>query len=247
MAKERLTNDAVLGGRIRLRQPARGYRAGLDAALLAAACAGLKGRVLEAGCGVGAAMLAAARRAPGARFTGVEKDPALTELARQNIAANGLGDRVEAITGDIAAPFSSLCLASFDAAIANPPFFDDPSRLRGPDPAKRAAWLTAEGLAAWTGFLLKSVRERGIIILIHRAERLADLLAALTPKAGSFQIRPAHPWPDAPASRVIVRAVKTGGAPLRLLPPLFLHERDGAKHTPETEAILRGEAALEWL
>jgi tRNA1(Val) A37 N6-methylase TrmN6 len=84
------------------------------------------------------------------------------------------------------------------------------------------------------------------VTLIHRADRLGDLLALLAPKAGSVQIRPVQPYAEAPAKRVLVRAVKTGKAPLRLLPPLVLHDRSGAKHAPEAEAILRGEAELGW-
>jgi tRNA1(Val) A37 N6-methylase TrmN6 len=118
--------------------------------------------------------------------------------------------------------------------------------LRGPAPERRGAWLADEGLAAWTGFLNKAVREGGTITVIHRADRLADLLDLMSNKAGSLQVRPVHPFADAPAKRVIVRAVKTGKAPLRLLPPLVLHGRDGARHTPEAEAILRGEADLGW-
>jgi len=147
---------------------------------------------------------------------------------------------------DVTQPFSKLGLAPFDAALANPPFFDDPNALRSPHPAKRAAWIAAEGLGVWCGFLVKAVREKGTITLIHRADRLADIMAELSPKAGSFAVRPIHPFADAPAKRVLVRAVKTGKAPLRILPPLILHARAGAKHTPEAEAILRGEAALGW-
>ncbi|MDQ2860908.1 MAG: methyltransferase, partial [Pseudomonadota bacterium] len=137
-------------------------------------------------------------------------------------------------------------LAPFDAALANPPFFDDPAALRGPAPAKRGAWIADDGLAAWVAFLMASVREGGAITLIHRADRLADILALLAPRAGSFQVRPVHPFADAPAKRVLVRAVKTGKAPLRLLPPVVLHPRGGAKHTAEAEATLRGEADLAW-
>ncbi|MFN3582514.1 methyltransferase [Phenylobacterium sp.] len=241
------SEDRVLDGRVRLRQPARGYRAGLDAALLAAACDAKAGqRVLEAGCGAGGALLAAAVRRPGARFTGLERDPEALALARANIAGNGLADRVEAMAGDVGVPFSKLGLPPFDAAMANPPFFDDPGTLRAPAPEKTAAWMAEGGLAAWTGFLSKAVREGGTITIIHRADRLADLLALLAPKAGSFQVRPVHPHADEPAKRVLVRAVKTGKAPLRLLPPLVLHERGGGKHTAQAEAILRGEAGLGW-
>jgi tRNA1(Val) A37 N6-methylase TrmN6 len=101
------------------------------------------------------------------------------------------------------------------------------------------------GLEAWTGFLLKAVREGGTITVIHRADRLADLLALLAPKARSFRIRPVQPFADEPAKRVIVRAVKTGKTPLVLLPALVLHDREGGKHTTAAEAILRGQAALD--
>jgi tRNA1(Val) A37 N6-methylase TrmN6 len=242
-----VTEDAVLGGRVRLHQPARGYRAGTDAALLAAACGARAGeRVLEAGCGAGAALLAAAVRRPEANFTGLERDPAAAALARGNVALNGLEDRVRIVEGNAAGRFSDLKLAAFDAAFANPPFFDDPTALRAPAPERRSAWIAEAGLGAWSGFLLKAVREGGAITLIHRADRLADILALLGKGAGSFQVRPVHPFADAPAKRVLVRAIKTGRAPLRLSPPLVLHGREGGKHTPEAEAILRGEADLAW-
>ncbi len=243
-----VSEDKMLGGRLTLRQPREGYRAGVDAALLAAACdAGGGERVIEAGCGVGAALLAAAARRPGARFTGVERDSAMADLAAGNIALNGLNDRVDVIGAIIESPFRNLGLPPFDAAMANPPFFDDALALRGPSPAKRGAWIADEGLGAWLGFLVKAVREGGTITLIHRADRLADILAGLAPKAGSFQIRPIQPFADVPAKRVLVRAAKTGKAPLVLLPALILHDRAAGKHTKATEAILRGEAALDWL
>ena len=241
------TEDRLLDGRVLLRQPARGYRAGMDAALLAAACdAGAGQRVLEAGCGVGAALLAAAMRRPEARFVGVERDGAAAGLARENVALNGLGERVEIVDGDVQAGFRALGLPVFDAVMANPPFFDDPDALLTPAEEKTGAWMADGGLEAWTAFLIKAVREGGTITVIHRADRLGDLLALLGGKAGSFRIRPIHPFADAPAKRVLVRAVKTGKAPLVLLPPLVLHERNGGKHSAEAEAILRGEAALGW-
>jgi len=242
-----ITEDLLLGGRVRLRQARIGYRAGLDAALLAAACDARPGaRVLEAGCGVGGALLAAAVRRMDALFIGVERDSAAAALARQNVDLNGLKARVEIVDGDVDRGFKVLGLTPFDAVMANPPFFDDPAAIRGPHPAREGAYLADGGLEAWIGFLLKAVREGGSITIIHRADRLADLLAGLGAKAGSFRIRPVHPFADEPAKRVLVRATKTGKAPLVLLPPLVLHERGEAKHSDAAEAILRGEAALGW-
>jgi tRNA1(Val) A37 N6-methylase TrmN6 len=246
-AEAEISTDEVLAGRIRLRQPRRGYRAGLDAALLAAACDAAPGqRVIEAGCGVGGALLAAAARRAGARFTGIERDPQMLALALQNVAANSLSDRVEVLAGDVGQGFRALGLKPFDAAMANPPFFDDAGAIRGPAPARAGAYLADDGLAAWIGFMLKAVREGASLTLIHRADRLGDILAHLAPKAGSVRIRPVQPFADQPAKRVLVRATKTGKAPLVLLPALVLHDQAGGKHTAEVEAILRGEAALGW-
>ena len=246
------TEDALLDGRVRLLQPARGYRAGMDAALLAAACdLEPRERALEAGCGAGAVLFQAWRRRPDSRFTGVERDPAALALAERNIVLNGAEGHVVVRAGDVGRGFAGQGFLQpgeqpFDLAIANPPFFDDPDSLRAPAPEKQGAWIADTGLDAWTRFLLKAVREGGRVILIHRADRAFDVIALLAAQAGSFQLRPVHPFADEPAKRVLIRAVKTGKAPLQLLPPLVLHDRSGAKHTPEAEAILRGEADLRW-
>jgi tRNA1(Val) A37 N6-methylase TrmN6 len=214
---------------------------------LAAVCDSAPGqRMLEAGCGVGGALLAAAVRRPESRFTGVERDADARALAAENVTLNGLGDRVDIVAGNIDQGFRGLGLTVFDAVMANPPFFDDPAALRGPHPDRAGAYIADGGLAAWAEFLLKAVREGGTITLIHRADRLGDILGLLSPKAGSFRVRPVHPFADQPAKRVLVRAVKTGKAPLVLLPTLVLHDHEGGKHTVEVEAILRGEAALGW-
>jgi tRNA1(Val) A37 N6-methylase TrmN6 len=248
-----ITDDRLLDGRVRLLQPKNGYRAGMDAALLAAACdLEPRERALEAGCGAGAVLFQAAARRPEAAFVGVERDPQALELAEQNVVLNGMEARVKVRAGDVGRGFAAHGFLEpgeppFDLAFANPPFFDDPKALRGPAPEKRQAWIADAGLDAWTRFLLKAVRDGGRVVVIHRAERLFDLLALLGGQAGSFQIRPVHPFADEPAKRVVVRAVKAGKAPLKLLPPLVLHDRSGAKHTPEAEAIFRGEAELGWL
>ena len=240
--------NGFLGGTLTLAQPKKGYRAGMDAALLAAACdAGPQQRVIEAGCGPGAALLSAAARRPDSLFTGIERDPQALALCRDNIAANGLEGRVQALAGEVKHRLTALGLEPFDAALANPPFFDDPSAIRGPAPERQGAWIADGGLEVWTRFLLKAVREGGTITLIHRADRLADILSLLGAGAGSFRIRPIQPFADEPAKRVLVRAIKTGKAPLVLLPALVLHDREGGKHTAEADAILRGEAALGWV
>ena len=217
----------------------------MDAALLAAAVQAKPGeRVFEAGCGTGAVLMQVAARRPGVALTGLEREPAAADLARQNADLNGFADRTTIVTGDVAAGFRPLGLPAFDWAVSNPPFFDDPDALRAPAPGKRAAWMADDGLKAWTDILMASVKDGGRIVVIHRADRLADLLALLGEKAGSFAILPIQPFAETPAKRVLVRAIKRGRAPLVLHPALVLHDRSGAKHAPEAEAILTGESHL---
>ncbi len=240
------TENALLGGKVRLLQPAKGYRAGMDAALLAAAVPARPGEtVLEAGCGAGAVLTQIAARRPGVTLTGVERDAVVAGLARRNAALNGWSDRMTVIEGDVGRGFKALDLARADWAVSNPPFFDDEGALRAPSPAKRGAWIADDGLAAWTRFLTDGVKDGGRIVIVHRADRLADLLGLLGERCGSFAIRPIQPFVDEPAKRVLIQAVRGGRAPLRLLPALVLHDRSGAKHTAEAEAILTGAAGLD--
>lgn len=239
----RVTEDRFLGGRIVLRQSERGYRAGIDPALLAASLDLRSGAsAIELGCGPGAALLAAAVLNPETRFTGIEADPEAAALARENAAANGLADRVEIIEGDA---LSWRPDEKADAVFFNPPFFDDPSALRGPVPEKTAAWLTDYTLSDWIAAGSAMLKRGGALTLIHRADRLGDILTAFSAaKIGSPVIRPVSPRADKPAKRVVVRGSREGKAPLVLLPALAMHDEAGGKYSAEAEAILRGEAML---
>jgi tRNA1(Val) A37 N6-methylase TrmN6 len=243
----------LLGGRLKLIQPEKGYRIGMDGALLAAACAGILAKsggpdplkhALELGCGVAGALLSLGSRCPQIYLTGIEREPDYTQLALHNVASNAA--RAQIIMGDIGHGFRSFDLDRFDLVFSNPPYFDDPNALRAPHEAKRPAWIAEDGLKAWLSFAEAAVRDGGDIVFIHRADRLYDLLAGLSDKCGSFVIRPIAPFADKPAKRVIVRARRMGKAPLILLAPLVLHDDGVRKHTPQVEAILRGEADLSW-
>lgn len=238
--------DALLGGRVRLRQAVRGYRAGMDAALLAATVIAVPGqRVLDVGCGAGAVLCQVAARRPGVTLTGLERAAAAVILARMNVELNGIADRVEVVHGAIAGRPAPTPGAAFDWAVANPPFFDDPAAMRAPDASRAGAWMAEDGLAAWLAYLSRSVREGGHAVVIHRAERLADILAGWGAAMGDIRVRPVHARPDRAAARVLVRATKASKAPVTLLPPLTLQTSDGA-HSLEAAGLYRGESDLGW-
>ncbi len=237
--------DAFLGGAVRVRQSAQGYRAGADAVFLAAALNAKPGeRLLEAGCGPGAALLMAAHRLPDCVFTGLERDAAAAALARDNAARNGMAERITILEGDIAAPPPALRAAQFDQVFFNPPF-NRPGEGRAPAAERRAAAEETDGgLPVWIGAALRRLTDRGRLTLIHRADRLDEILALLRGRAGDVRVRPLAPKAGAAAVRVVISARKGVNAPLRLLAPLVLHDGDGA-HSMESDAILRGRAALD--
>lgn len=233
-----LTEDRLLGGRVALRQPAHGYRAAIDPVLLAAAVpAGGGARVLDLGTGTGAAALCLIARVPGIAVTGIEIAPDIAALAARNAALNGVEAALRIVTADIEAP-SALGGETFDHVMANPPYHDAARHPRSSVAAKaRANAAQAASLGRWIALGLARLRPGGIVTLIQRADRLADILAALAPGAGRIAVKPVQPRGEAPASRVIVQAVKGRRTPLALLPALVLHAADG-RYTAEAERIL---------
>jgi tRNA1(Val) A37 N6-methylase TrmN6 len=245
-----LTCDAFLGGRVRVRQSRTGFRSGLDAVFLAAACpAADDDHVLEAGCGAGAASLCLLARVPGASVTGVEIDPELATLARNNAAENGVSSRFVSVAADVAAPWSNLEALglrrdAYDHVIANPPFFSQ-ARSRPPaHPGKhRARAMPDGGLEAWVRFLAAAAKPSGTCAMIHTAEALPELLTAFERRFGGLRVTPLYPKADAPAIRVLICGTKGSRAPLSIAPGFVLHEKDGMP-TPAASAILRDGCAL---
>ena len=241
---ERGPGAAILGGRVHL--AAAAPRPGIDPVLLAAAVPSAPGdSVLDVGAGAGAAALCLATRVPGARIDGIEVRPELVAAAAESIALNGLSGRVRVIAGDIAAPPLDVPAQGYDHVMANPPYFDA-ARHQPPADAARATahHQAAPELERWVAFCLGRARPGASLTVIHRAERLAELLAHLARAAGGLRVFPLWPGGVAPAKLVLVRAIKGSAAPLELRPGLTLH-RSGGGYTEEAEAVLRHAAALE--
>jgi tRNA1(Val) A37 N6-methylase TrmN6 len=244
-----LTRDAFLDGRLQVWQPRRGYRAATDPVLLAAFVPARAGeRVLELGCGAGVAALCLARRVPGLELHGLELQADYAALARRNAAENGIALTVH--EGDLRAPPPALRALSFHHVLANPPFHPASTVTPGSDAGRDRAHREGEAdLAAWIDAALRRLAPRGRLVLIHRAGRLADVLAALAGRAGGIEVLPIASRQGRPAARVLVRARKGTNAPLILHAPLVFHDGDAhladrESYSAEAQAVLRGMSAL---
>lgn len=250
-----VSDDAFLSGRLMLLQPKTGYRAGLDAVLLAAAAplapprsSGAL-RVLDVGAGVGTIGLCLAWRVPNAEVTLVERDPELARLARENVRRNGLGSRVRVIEADITAPLGSHAdlpeiAESFDLILSNPPYHDEGGGTPAPDALKAVSHAMPAGqLERWLRFMASMARADGLFAMINRAEALGAVLEAARRRFGGLNVRPFHPREGADASRIIVEGRKGSRAPLAIAAGRVLHGSDG-RYLPDIEAVLRDGAAL---
>jgi tRNA1Val (adenine37-N6)-methyltransferase len=237
------TQDIFLKGRLTIEQPKAGFRSGSDAVLLAAAAAGFAfNNAIEAGCGAGAALLSlqALCAHQHGRLAGLEKDDAMACLANTNVQANGFIANIDIFMGDILTPPRSLG-GKFDLVFSNPPFFDDNGAIREPAPGRQAAYILGAPLEDWIRGMLTLCAPKGRILLIHRAERLPDILDALKGKAGDIGVCPVRPRPGENAKRVIVSAQKGSRGPMRLLAGIDMHPGLGeGRFSPAYEAICNG-------
>jgi len=242
------TEDAFLGGQLRLRQPKSGHRAGHDAILLAAATSARPGdRVVEFGAGVGAAGLALARRVGAIDLMLVEIDAQLTALARDNAVANAIPARI--VTLDVTSPAEAfvahgLSPDSVDVVLMNPPFNDGMRHRASPDKAREVAHMAVPGmLENWIHAARRILKSGGALTLIWRADGIAEVLTALERGFGSLVILPVHSDAAKPAIRVLVRAVKGGKAPALIHCGLTLNNESGVPNKQVAE-ILAGNLAL---
>ncbi len=249
-----ITCDAFLGGRLKLHQPERGHRAGLDAMLLAAACPAKPGdHVADLGAGVGAAALAVLARVPSATATLVEREPLLADLAARNGVENGLADQIRIVRASIGQrggiETAGLDAGSMDHVIANPPFANVGQGRNSPDALKRAAHeLDAAGLEPWFRWASALLVEGGSFTLIHEPKALPSLLSLCGYRFGGTRILPVHPREGLAASRVVVQMRRGSNAGLTICPGLVLHPEDGNGYTPQAEGILRNAEPLPiWL
>jgi tRNA1(Val) A37 N6-methylase TrmN6 len=234
--------DRLLGGRVRLLQPRDGYRAAIDPVLLAAAVAAGPGeRVADLGCGVGAALLCLAARCPEVVVVGIEQEPGLAALATENLLLNGLVERGKILPGDVADPIPN---APFDQVMMNPPFLPPGRGRASAHPVKAGANVEGDlDFHGWAAAAARALKPRGWLTLIHRADRVDEICAALRPAFGSMTLFPLWPKAGEPARRVLVRARRGGRSPAVLAAGLVLHEPDGT-FAAAAQAVLRDAAPL---
>jgi tRNA1(Val) A37 N6-methylase TrmN6 len=244
------TDDQFLQERVKLRQFAKGHRAGSDAVILAATLPPqFDGLVVDAGAASGAVGLMAAWRAPHSRVRLVEIDPDNRILARYNIDSNAMQSRVSVQDGDLLASYAereacALCQGDADLVLTNPPYLDAGHARISPDTDRvRAHVMPQGGLEKWLLACLQMLKPNGVLTMIHRADQLDDILCLMQGRFGDLAVMPIYPRDDDAATRILISGKRNSRAVLRILPSLVIHRSDGG-FTSRAAAIHSGDIGL---
>ncbi|WP_051327123.1 tRNA1(Val) (adenine(37)-N6)-methyltransferase [Desulfatibacillum aliphaticivorans] len=240
--RDNLTNDSILGGKIRIFQEKNGYRFSLDAVLLPhfVQC-GKDSLIVDLGTGAGVIPLILTSLYPDIKVYGVEIQDSLAGLAERNVRENGLQDRISVIRHDLKkSPIQGLS-KNIDYVVSNPPYRRLGSGRINPDSQKAAArHEILANLEDTAGAAARLLGKGGRFAVVYPATRTAELIHCLTKNSlEPKRMRAVHSNTLSPARLVLVEAVKGAGPQITVERPLFIYRDDDADaYTDEVQAML---------
>lgn len=229
-----------------MQQPIGGYRIAIDPLLLAAAVpAEANDQVADLGAGTGAVGLCLLARLESATLLAVEQEGDLCSLTAHNAAVNGYAARLHVIRANVTA--LPLADGAVQHVAMNPPYLSAGTASRPKGRLRDVAAIEGQArLEHWIAAAWRITAPGGTITLIHRADRLDEILALMRRhQQGGLSVLPIYPRLDQPANRVIVQARKAHKTPFRLGRGFVLHQAEGG-FTDQALEILQRAGPLTW-
>ena len=247
---DEFTKDSFLGGGIRIWQPKKGYRAGIDPILLAASVNVSAGqKVLDLGCGVGTASFAIGYRVKNVELYGIEIQKVFADLANLNSKENGIELQIECT--NISNLSSNITSKNFDHVIANPPYFDRKFSVSGMNFSKEKSFGDTCTISEWLKVAAKRAKPKGFVHFIVRSDRLMEIFTNMPNSLGSLVITPIISRKNQNAKLTILHAKKNGRAGFIISSPIILHPLKSdsqKKYVPKVDKVLRNGASLiNWI
>ena len=240
-AYDTFSEDTFFNGHIRIKQERRGYRFAIDAVLLAHHASPRPGeRVLDLGTGCGIIPLMLAFRHPQVKICGIEIQEQLAQLARDNVTANRMEDRIEICCKDMRRLKPQALSGPVDLIVSNPPYRKKDSGRINPDRQKAIAMHEIKNtLLDVTEAARRVLRTAGRLVTIYPAERMTEVVvqfrsSGIEPK----RMRMIHSSSADEAKLFVIEGVKGGRAGVKIGPPLHIYQADGS-YTSEVAKMFK--------
>lgn len=215
---------------LKIIQNPRKFCFGIDAVLLANFATIKKGDVVvDMGTGTGIIPILIAGKTNASGIVGLEIQSDMAEMAARSVEMNGIEDRVKIVHGDIKKIGEYIKSNSVDIVVSNPPYMNSGDGLINPDSSKAVArheiMCTLEDVISSA---VKVLKNGGRMAMIHRTNRLADVLYAMRDKGIEPKVlRMIYPAMDKASNLFLVEGVKSGGRFLKVSKPLVIYGDDG--------------------
>lgn len=237
---ERLDDLQIKGYQI-IQSPGR-FCFGMDAVLLSSfAKVKKQERALDLGTGTGILPILLEAKNEGTHYTGLEIQEESADMARRSVEYNGIGDKIDVVTGDIRKASEIFGAASFHVITVNPPYMIGEHGLKNENQAlyiaRHEILCTLEDVLRESARLLKP---KGRFYMVHRPFRLPEILAGMS----AYRIEPkrmrlVHPYVDKEPNMVLVEGLRGGNPRMKVDPPLIVYQKDGS-YTQELLQIYEG-------
>ncbi len=240
-----LSEDAFFNGTIRIRQHKNGYRFSIDAVILAWHVQPAPGaKVVDLGTGCGIIPLILAFRHPKITVAGLEVQPRLAAIARENVRANQMDDRIAIVQADFRMQPGPVGAGAVDVVVCNPPFRKKASGRINPDRERAVARHEIKAtIGDVTSAAAGLLRVGGEFAAVYPASRLTDILIEMRrTEIEPRRLRLIHSRSEAEAKLVLVMGNKKSSGALFVDPPLILYQPDGS-YTEEAQQMFSPDTA----
>ena len=216
---------------LKIIQNKNGFCFGIDSVLLSDFAKNIKknAKVVDIGTGTGIISILLSKKANLSKIYGIEIQDEVADMAKRSVYLNNLNDKIEIINTNIKDIFNILNPNEFDVIVTNPPYMKMNTGAINEEKKKlisrHEVECTLEDIIRISYKLLKS---NGEFYMVHRAERIVDILFYLR----QYKIEPKilrfiQPNLNKEPNLVLIKAVKNAGYQLNIKKPLIVYDEEG--------------------
>lgn len=215
-----------------------GFRFGIDAVLLSDFAKSAVGRVMDLCTGTGIIPLLLSRKSKATHIDALEIQPQMADMAQRSVKYNALENKISVKCADLKSATELYSKSVYDAVTVNPPYMRTGSGLVNSTDAKTISRheikCTLEDVIRVSSELLKP---HGKLFMVHRPSRLAEIFSLMSRyKVEPKEMRLVAPTYGKEPNLVLVCGIKSAKSDLKIMPTLFVYDKDGG-YTKEIDEI----------